>query len=254
MYIGEDGRVHEGDPIECVSGHKVKGRRAYIPPTAPTHDCNGSADTLLREIVEEKRKQAEEEKQRFDKLVKDLEVIISNFDHKYLQRTLKNVGKSVYIMDASFLVRTSNLSENAKKVLNKRVETCSKIPYSDNLRIELGKEKVSYSEHETILDVLIKLNRLLANCYESSSIVKNEPVDTVYRTTSQRKKSTTKTYKHQIESTDDRILDYLKKHPNRLAKEIADALNMDRHEVNSCIYRKMLHLLKQDSLYRWKIK
>lgn len=51
----------------------------------------------------------------------------------------------------------------------------------------------------------------------------------------------------------ERIVEYLSIHPNQMAKDIANALGMERREVNSILYTTLSKKVKQDKSYKWSL-
>ncbi len=52
---------------------------------------------------------------------------------------------------------------------------------------------------------------------------------------------------------DQAILDYLKAHPASLAREVADALGVDKRQINSRLYAALKGRVEQDRSYRWSL-
>ncbi len=49
------------------------------------------------------------------------------------------------------------------------------------------------------------------------------------------------------------ILDYLEKNPNSKAKDIANSINVDKTDINSCLYGILKNKVKQDRSYQWSL-
>lgn len=51
----------------------------------------------------------------------------------------------------------------------------------------------------------------------------------------------------------EKIVEYLSNHPNQMAKDIANALGMERRDVNSILYTTLSKKVKQDKSYKWSL-
>ena len=49
------------------------------------------------------------------------------------------------------------------------------------------------------------------------------------------------------------ILDYLEKNPSSKAKDIASSINVDKTDINSCLYGILKNKVKQDRSYQWSL-
>lgn len=55
-------------------------------------------------------------------------------------------------------------------------------------------------------------------------------------------------------SLKEKILNYLRLHPNSMAKEIANALDVDRHDINHLLYGILAPKVIRDDSFRWRLK
>lgn len=65
--------------------------------------------------------------------------------------------------------------------------------------------------------------------------------------------SRTPSYTHPL-TIEEKVLAYLQQHPNRMAKEIANALSVDRHDINHLLYGTLARKVVRDDRFRWKLK
>lgn len=65
--------------------------------------------------------------------------------------------------------------------------------------------------------------------------------------------SRTPAYSHPV-TLEDKVLFYLQEHPNRMAKEIANALSVDRRDINHLLYGALARKVVRDDCFRWKLK